>query len=194
MASCSRATVSSSASTALRVLALLRHREPREGGLLIEPRDALHRRLEIEAQRALDRHLEEAELAVLEDADDDRSSVVPSIGTRLRLAVAEIAVNLRQSRNVGFGQFVALVVEALLHLLEEACAVDQLHLAAPLLRLAVGDEPDIGEDAGVVEQLIRQSDDRVEPVVLDDPTPDVGRAGPGVAAEQRRAVEDDGDL
>ena len=157
--------------------------------------DALLRRLEIEAQGPFDGHLEEAELAVLEDAADDallRS--LPSIGTVLRLAVSEVAVDLGQPGDVGFAQLVALVVEALLHLLEEARAVDQLHLASPLLRLAVGDEPDVGEDAGVVEKLVRQGDDGVEPVVLDDPAPDIGRAGPGIAAEQGRAIEDDGDL
>ena len=35
---------------------------------------------------------------------------------------------------------------------------------------------------------------RFEPVVFDDPAPDIGWAGTGIAAEQRRAVEDDGDL
>ena len=56
------------------------------------------------------------------------------------------------------------------------------------------DEPDIGEDAGVVEKLVGQRHDAVEPVVLDDPAADVGRPRSGVAGEQRRAVEDDGDL
>ena len=58
----------------------------------------------------------------------------------------------------------------------------------------LGDEPNIGEDAGVVEKLVRQGDDGVEPVVLDDPASDIGRAGTGIAAEQGRAIEDDGDL
>ena len=59
------------------------------------------------------------------------------------------------------GDLVAFVVEALLHTLKETRAGDELYLAAPLWRLAVGDQPEIGEDAGVVEQLIRQRDYRV---------------------------------
>jgi hypothetical protein len=51
-----------------------------------------------------------------------------------------------------------------------------------------------GEDAGVVEKLVRQRHDGVEPVVLDDPAADVGRPRSGIAGEERRAVEDDGDL
>ena len=60
---------------------------------------------------------------------------------------------------------VALVVEALLHLLKKAGAVDKLHLAAPFLWFAVGDQPDVGENAGVVEELIGQRDDGIQPVV-----------------------------
>ena len=67
-------------------------------------------------------------------------------------------------------------------------------MASALFRLTVGDQPDVGVDAGVVEELIRQGDDGVEPIVFDDPAADVGRAGAGVAGKQRRAVEDDGDL
>ena len=51
--------------------------------------------------------------------------------------------------------------------------VDQLHLALAVLRLAVGEHPDVGGDAGVVEHVERQGDDRLQPVVLDDPAADV---------------------
>ena len=60
--------------------------------------------------------------------------------------------------------------------------------------LAVRHHPDIGEYAGVVEKLVGQRHDGVEPVVLDDPAADVGRPRSGVAGKQRGAVEDDGDL
>ena len=44
--------------------------------------------------------------------------------------------------------------------------------------LAVGQHPDIGGDAGVVEHVQRQGDDGFEPVVLDDPAADIALALP----------------
>ena len=61
------------------------------------------------------------------------------------------------------------------------------------LRLAVGEHPDVGGDAGVVEHVERQGDDRLQPVVLDDPAADVALALAGVAGEQRAAVVNLGD-
>src|SRR3546814_16033181 len=65
-----------------------------------------------------------------------------------RLSVAIIAVDAREVADLLLGDLISLVVEALLHALEKARAVDQLHLAAPFGRLPVGTEPQIGEDAG----------------------------------------------
>ena len=93
-----------------------------------------------------------------------------------------------------FGDFVALVVEALLHLPEEAACVDELHLAATLRRFAVRHEPDVGEDAGVVEELIGQRHDGVQPVVFDDPAANVGPSRSRFARKEWGAVEDDGDF
>ncbi len=58
---------------------------------------------------------------------------------------------------------------------------------------AVGQNPEVGGDAGVVEELVGQGDDRFEPVVLDDPTADFRFAAAGVAGEERGAIEDDGE-
>ena len=71
--------------------------------------------------------------------------------------------------------------------------VDELHLAPAVGGLAVGQHPDIGGDAGVVEHVERQGDDGFQPVVLDDPAPHVALALAGVASEQRRAVVNLGD-
>ena len=71
--------------------------------------------------------------------------------------------------------------------------VDELHLAPAVLGLAVGEHPDVGGDAGVVEHVQRQGDDGLQPVVLDDPAADVALALAGVAGEQRRAVVHLGD-
>ena len=75
-----------------------------------------------------------------------------------------------------------------------AAGVDELHLAAPGGGFAVVDEPDVGGDAGVVEQVVGHGHDGVEPVVFEDVLADVARAAARVAVEQRRAVEDDGEL
>ena len=75
----------------------------------------------------------------------------------------------------------------------EPARVEQLNPAPAPFLLAIGDDPDVGADAGVVEHLFRQGDDRFQPVVLDQPAADVAFAGAGAAGEQRRAAEDDGE-
>ena len=72
-------------------------------------------------------------------------------------------------------------------------AVDEPDLAPPVRGLPVRQHPDVGGDAGVVEHVERQGDDGFQPVVLDDPTPDVALALAGVAGEQGTAVVDLGD-
>ncbi len=59
--------------------------------------------------------------------------------------------------------------------------------------LAVGEHPDVGGDAGVVEQLLGQRDDGLQPVVFQYPAPDFAFATARVAGEEGRAVHDDGD-
>ena len=87
----------------------------------------------------------------------------------------------------------ALVAEALLHLHPERAGVDELNLAFARLLFPVGEHPEVGGDAGVVEELLGQGDDGLQPVVLDDPAADFALAAAGVAGEEGRAVEDDGD-
>src|SRR5437016_5920694 len=89
--------------------------------------------------------------------------------------------------------FVALVAEALAHLDKELTRVDELDLATARLLFPVGQKPQISGNACVVEELVRERDDRFEPIVLDDPSPDVAHAAAGVPGEQRRAVEYDAD-
>ena len=59
--------------------------------------------------------------------------------------------------------------------------------------LVVPQQPDVGEDAGVVEELVGQHDDGVEPVVLQNPAADFALAGAAVAIGKGRAIEKDGD-
>ena len=88
-------------------------------------------------------------------------------------------------------QFLALAAQALPHLLPEAAGVDQLHLALAVRGLAVADDPDVGADAGVVEHVGRQADDRLDQVVLQHVAADLALARSRAAGEQRRAVQDD---
>src|SRR5690606_38482526 len=62
-------------------------------------------------------------------------------------------------------------------------------LAPPLF--AVGYDPDVGADAGVVEHRLRQRDDGLEPVVLEEPPADLALARARAAREHGRAGEDD---
>ncbi len=141
------------------------------------PRDALRRRLEVQAERAVDGDPPEAEVFVVEDLRD--------------LSFFEVAERLHDGRDVRHADFVTLVAERLAHLLEEVDRVDELHLALPARGLSVRDDPQVGRDACVVEELIRQGDDRFEPIVFDDPLPDLALARARVPGEERRAIEDD---
>ena len=66
--------------------------------------------------------------------------------------------------------------------------VDELHLTCAILRLAVGEHPDVGGNAGVVEHVQREGDDGLEPVVLDNPAADVALALASASGEERGAV------
>ena len=70
-----------------------------------------------------------------------------------------------------------------------------MSITRPLMAggLFVSQQPDVGENAGVVEKLVGQHDDGVEPVVLQNPAADFALARAAVAIGEGRAVEDDGD-
>ena len=122
------------------------------------------------AQGTFDRHLGIAELGVVEDA-------------RL-FGFLERQKGFEDAVDVGVGQFAVLLAHVLAQRPEPRGRVDQLHLAAPVARLAVGQHPDIGGDAGVVEHAQRQGDDGFQPVILDDPAPHIAFAAAGIAGEQ----------
>jgi hypothetical protein len=91
------------------------------------------------------------------------------------------------------GQHAPLLAKALAHLRPHLAGVDELDQPLALRLLAVGEQPHVAGDAGVVEELLGQRHDRLEQVVFEDPPPDVALARPGGAGEQRRAVVDDRD-
>ena len=104
-----------------------------------------------------------------------------------------LAVTLLDPLPVGIRHAVALVAERFWLFLELLAGVDEHHPPAVAGGLLVPQQPDVGEDARVVEELVGQHDDRVEPVVLQDPAADFALARAAVAVGKRRAVEDDGD-
>ena len=75
---------------------------------------------------------------------------------------------------------------------EQVDGIDELHLAASFRAFAVRDNPHIGGNARVVEELVGHGDDGIEPIVLDNPTADFTFARTRVTGEQRRTVEDNG--
>ena len=88
---------------------------------------------------------------------------------------------------------VAFVGEGFWLFLELLARVNEHHAPAVAGGLVVSQQPDVGEDAGVVENLVGQHDDGVKPVVLQNPAADFALARAAVAVGERRAVEDDGD-
>ena len=60
--------------------------------------------------------------------------------------------------------------------------------------LAVAEQPDVGADAGIVKDLLRQGDDGLQPVVFHDPAADLRLARACAAGEERGAIHDDADV
>src|SRR5690606_10202005 len=121
---------------------LLRAGEVCECLLVAASRAALGGRMERQPEGALDRAAPVPVVLVVEDLADR--------------SLTELTEGLDDGRDVLGRQLVALVAERLLHLLKEARGVDELHLAAPLLGLLVGEHPDVSRDAGVEEELVGQ--------------------------------------
>ena len=137
--------------------------------------DAFVRKLAFQSQRALDGDLPVAEVLGVEPF---------RLGGFLCLAEVEVDDALE----VCVREFTVLLAEIAAQRLEPLRCVDQLHLATPRFGLLVGQHPDVGGDAGVVEDVQRQGDDGFEPVVFQYPTADIALSLPRIACEQCRAV------
>ena len=114
------------------------------------------------------------------------------------IAVLEAAVKAHDVLDLIRGNVTPLVAEAALVVLTAArsphvARVQELDLALTTLLLAIGDDPDVGADAGIVEHLLGQGDDGLKPVVLDDPLANVALSRSCPAGKERRAAEDDGE-
>jgi len=90
---------------------------------------------------------------------------------------------------VRVGDAIAFVPEGFWHFLKLLACVLEHHAPAMDGRLVVSQQPDVGEDTGVVKQLVGQHDDGIEPVVLQNPAADLALARATVAsAESRRLL------
>src|SRR4051812_25009700 len=86
-----------------------------------------------------------------------------------------------------------LLSEVAVQTLPLVARVDQLDDALAVFALPVRHDPDVCGDSGVVEELLRESDDCFQHVVRDDPASDVAFPATGRTSEQRGPVENDAD-
>ena len=88
--------------------------------------------------------------------------------------------------------FYSLVTQALSSLFKALASVDELHLSLAFLAFLFGDEPDIGGDRGVVEEVIRELDDGFQPVIFKQIATDFTFSATCVTLEEATAILDDG--
>ena len=107
---------------------------------------------------------------------------------RLRGDGGEVAEGAGDRLDVVVAHLVAFRAEGFAHLAVKVDAVDELHAALAVGGLFVGEDPDVGRDAGVVEHVGRQGDDGFEQVALEEVAADLALAGTGAAGEERGAI------
>ena len=105
-------------------------------------------------QRSLNRHLRVAEKGVRID-----------FGV---FGLFKVSVAFDYVPDMAIGNESVLVSEIPFHLVMAVNGVDELNLALSCLRFSVRQDPDIRGDTGVEEQLFRQGDNTLQPVVFDD--------------------------
>lgn len=92
----------------------------------------------------------------------------------------------------GLGDVHPFVADGLPAGLIALAGINELDPPDMLRGLVLGDEPDVGGDAGVVETVVGKLHDGVQPVVFDQIPANLRLAGTGVPGEQGGAVLDDG--
>ena len=139
---------------------------------------------------ALHHDLVVAELHALEHL----TLAVDAVFVAVHLAVGKFAVGGDDQLPAGVGNVVALGADALAAGLKAVAGVNELHLARAVGGLILAEHPDVGGDAGIHEHIGGKLDDAVQPVVFQNILPDVAGPAAGIAAEQGRAVLDNGHL
>jgi hypothetical protein len=118
------------------------------------------------------------------------------VGLRMALKSLRKAGGGKEAGNAGdmvFRELLALGAEGFPHLLVAVHGVDELDVALAVGGFVVGEDPDVGGDAGVVEHVRGQRDDSLDKVILEQVATDFRLAGARAAGEERRAIEDDPD-
>ena len=150
------------------------------GACVEKTRLVLQGHLVPQPQRPLHRHTGVAEINVVKS---------------LRLLAVDIsAVKLHNLRDLISCEIPSLVPKTTLVLFAAAgcphiACVKQLDPAFAPLFLTVCDDPDVGANAGVVEHLLGQRDNGLQPIFLDDPLADVALTRTSAASKERRAAE-----
>src|SRR5688500_8177133 len=83
--------------------------------------------------------------------------------------------------NVCIREFAPFVAEDASHWHPRLGGIDELHLAPPAFLLAIGQDPDVRGDARIIEKLFGQGDDRLQPIILQNPASDLALAAPGIS-------------
>ena len=121
---------------------------------------------EIDAKRPLDANL--AVPKVLGVKDLDAVVLLPILAES-----SERVVEPHDLLDLILRQVSPLVPQALIHFGPEPGRIDKLHFATALRRLVIRNDPHVGRDASVVEELLRHFDDCFHPVVLHEPPPNL---------------------
>ena len=127
-----------------------------EAPFLLKPCDALRAREEAEPQWTLDGDLAETEVGRREDAAHDDLLLAAVLGDDAGITIPVVDEELKDVLRLLRGYLAALVPKAPTHLYPKGRCVDKLNHSPALRGLAIREEPNIGGDAGVVEELLRQ--------------------------------------
>src|SRR5262249_45881310 len=135
-----------------------------EASFIFEPGYALRAGLEIETKRAFDGDLAVAEMRRRENSADDNSFPISVLRHETGVALFVVSEDFQDVLLAFDRNFAALVAEALAHLSPERRRrrIDKLYATLSRARLSVRHDPDVSGDAGVVEELLRQRDERFE--------------------------------
>jgi hypothetical protein len=152
------------------------HRLLAQGFVETQGFDAFAAELGLAAVGPLDIDLVVAKIAVIEHLRGNAGVIgLAFLGCQLQVGGDDFP-------NMLGSEFAVFIAKVLAQLAVELAGIDQLHLALALARFVIGQQPDIGGDAGVVKQVVGQLDDRFEPVVFDNVPADIAFAAAFVSS------------
>src|SRR5579883_1767734 len=90
--------------------------------------------------------------------------------------------------------FASFIAHAFAHRIPEIARIDKLNLSLALLSLTIRQHPHISRDPGIIEKLLGQSNNRLQPVVLQNPAPDLALPAASISGKERRTIHHNRDL